>query len=474
MEVDIPANFAFGSSNGDASTSPVAATVQFNAITEVKTFAKPATTIAEDQRPKHKSRRRARPPKIDTTGGGSTMNGGGMHALTSPTQGGKPLSPSKLKKMAEKDRHSRTGRRGNPKKGGAGGKGTWGKLTEVYDEDGHAHDTNDPNYDSIEEDEEYVVSPSSPHMTLDEFEKKAVGLFKEYFEHGDTQEVVDTLNEYNIKNFKPEIIRVLVTLALEQKAANREKASVLISDLYGQVLNSREVANGFDLILQQLEDLVLDTPDVTEAIGNFIARCMADDCLAPAFVTRPHPTLKDSKAFAAMERAKMLISMKHGLARLDNVWGVGGGQRPVMFLIGKMNLLLMEFLSSGDKNEAVRCLCELEVPHFHHELVYEAIVMVLEKADKNCADMMCSLLQHMATVTVITPDQFNKGFMRVFRDMTDIVLDVPNAYHTLSKFVEKGSAAGFVSRAIEDELPSRGRKRYVSEGDGGAIKLPED
>ena len=93
-----------------------------------------------------------------------------------------------------------------------------------------------------------------------------------------------------------QIIRVLVTLALEQKAANREKASVLISDLYGQVLNSREVANGFDLILQQLEDLVLDTPDVTEAIGNFIARCMADDCLAPAFVTRPHPTLKDSKA----------------------------------------------------------------------------------------------------------------------------------------------------------------------------------
>ena len=39
-----------------------------------------------------------------------------------------------------------------PMVGGAGGKGTWGKLTEVYDEDGHAHDTNDPNYDSIEED----------------------------------------------------------------------------------------------------------------------------------------------------------------------------------------------------------------------------------------------------------------------------------------------------------------------------------
>lgn len=83
-----------------------------------------------------------------------------------------------------------------------------------------------------------------------------------------------------------QLIRVLVTLALEQKAANREKASVLISDLYGQVLNAREVANGFDLILNQIEDLGLDTPDISEAVGNFIARCVADDCLAPAYLNK--------------------------------------------------------------------------------------------------------------------------------------------------------------------------------------------
>ena len=34
----------------------------------------------------------------------------------------------------------------------------------------------------------------------------------------------------------------------------------------------------------------------------------------------------------------MLIHMKHGMARLDNVWGVGGGQRPVMFLISKVHI----------------------------------------------------------------------------------------------------------------------------------------
>ncbi len=36
-----------------------------------------------------------------------------------------------------------------------------------------------------------------------------------------------------------------------------------------------------------------------------------------------------------------------------------------------MNLLLREYLSSGDIAEATRCLKDLDVPHFHHELVYE-------------------------------------------------------------------------------------------------------
>lgn len=57
--------------------------------------------------------------------------------------------------------------------------------------------------------------------------------------------------------------------------------------------------------------------------------------------------------------------------RLDNVWGVGGGVRPVKYLVKRIVLLLQEYLTSKDINEATLCLKELEVPHFHHELVYE-------------------------------------------------------------------------------------------------------
>ena len=50
-----------------------------------------------------------------------------------------------------------------------------------------------------------MVSPSSPQMTISEFEKCATALFKEYFQNGDSQEVADTLDEYNIKNIKAEV-----------------------------------------------------------------------------------------------------------------------------------------------------------------------------------------------------------------------------------------------------------------------------
>lgn len=41
------------------------------------------------------------------------------------------------------------------------------------------------------------------------------------------------------------------------------------------------------------------------------------------------------------------------------------------FFLLQMNLLLKEYLVSGDISEAEHCLRDLEVPHFHHELVYE-------------------------------------------------------------------------------------------------------
>lgn len=105
--------------------------------------------------------------------------------------------------------------------------------------------------------------------------------------------------------------------------------------------------------------------------------------------------------------------MKHGMTRLDNVWGVGGGLRPVTSLVRWMGLLLQEYLSSDDMKEASRCLAELEVPHFHHELVYEAIVMAVEASNEETEGSIVKLLKFFADTTIITTDQMKNVIVKL-------------------------------------------------------------
>ena len=64
----------------------------------------------------------------------------------------------------------------------------------------------------------------------------------------------------------------------------------------------------------------------------------------------------------------------------------------------------------------------MEVPHFHHELVYEALVMVIEYSHKKTEEVMCKLLHSLLS-----------SFQRVYDQMVDICSDVPKIYLTLER-----------------------------------------
>ena len=152
------------------------------------------------------------------------------------------------------------------------------------------------------------------------------------------------------------------------------------------------------------------------------------------------------------------------------MWGVGGALRPVKALTRQMNLTLQEFISSRDIEEASRCLRNLEVPHFHHELVYEAIVMALEANSPSVEEALCSLLKAFDAAVLVTPEQMGRGFIRVFDDLPDIHMDVPLAYIILDRFVDRCHKEGFLTEKVINKIPTRGRKRFVSEGDQEFIK----
>jgi len=398
-------------------------------------------------------------------------------ASVTPTPGLLNLNMRTAKNLR---RPRNTAGRGLPKKGGAGGKGTWGKLGDEISLPWV--DPNDPNYDSDPETQGVEVRNSSkssiklntlvPEMNEEDVRKAVEPLVLEYFENGDTEEVLFSLDEMllNIGGKRWLVPALAMELALDHKPSHREMTSRLISELFQKVISQRDIGRAFDFLLKQLSDLMLDTPDAPTIVGNFMARCIADDCIPPKFLQSYKGSVETEEAKHALCRADTLLSMKHGLVRLDAVWGVGGGIRPVKYLVRKIVLLLKEYLCSCDVAEATRCLAELEVPHFHHELVYEAVVMVLESMHNKTEEAMARLLASLFRSFVISIEQMRAGFQRVYDQMVEISIDVPQAYVVLERWVLRCRQAGIINDDIVKKMPARGRKRFVSEGDGGLIK----
>lgn len=76
-----------------------------------------------------------------------------------------------------------------------------------------------------------------------------------------------SLEELNLGENYHQVLVIAVTLAMERKASHREMTSVLISDLYGFVLSEAEIERGFEVLLNSLPDLLLDTPTATDVIS---------------------------------------------------------------------------------------------------------------------------------------------------------------------------------------------------------------
>ncbi|KAG9470806.1 hypothetical protein GDO78_016693 [Eleutherodactylus coqui] len=372
-----------------------------------------------------KAKRRLRKHSSRDSGRGDSVSDNG--------ENGRVLQPTSPKTKLM-DRKSRTGKgRGLPKKGGAGGKGVWGAPCQVYDEE--EVDVKDPNYD---EDQGNCVYETTV-LPLDEksFEKSITPIVQEYFQHGDTNEVAEMLKDLNLGEMKSGLPMLAVSIALEGKASHRELTSKLLHDLCGTLLSTRDVEISFDKLLEELPELVLDTPRAPQGVNA---------------VRLPFTAPRDSRILTQGERSK---------TRGGRLLGTGGIE---------IDMLLKEYVLSSDVLEAEHCLQELEVPHFHHELVYEAILMVLEASGDTTYKMMLNLLESLWKSAVITLDQMKRGYDRIYHEIPDINLDAPHAYSVLERFVEDCFKAGIISKQIRDQCPSRGRKRFVSEGDGGRLK----
>lgn len=78
---------------------------------------------------------------------------------------------------------------------------------------------------------------------------------------------------------------------------------------------------------------------------------------------------------------------------------------------------------------------------------------------------MITLLEILTKSAVITYDQLKTGMLRLFDDIEDIHLDVPNAYEQLQTLLKQLEEKKILNHDITSNAPQKGRKRMTSEGD---------
>ncbi|KAF2291052.1 hypothetical protein GH714_019395 [Hevea brasiliensis] len=320
------------------------------------------------------------------------------------------------------------------------GEGTWGGLLDT--EYNYSVDPSDPKYDCNEE----CDHGTGRKLTVDfeEYKKKTTIIVEEYFATDDIVSTADELSELGMPGYNYYFVKKLISMAMDRHDKEKEMAAVLLSALYADIIDPSQVHKGFSKLVESSDDLIVDIPDTVDILALFIARAVVDDILPPAFLKKQMASLPaESKGVDVLKRAeKGYLAAPLHAEIIERRWG-GSKNKTVEDVNANINNLLVEYLVSGDKKEAFRCIKDLNVPFFHHEIIKRAIIMAMER--QQAEGRLLDLLKDAAQEGLINTSQITKGFNRIIDAVDDLSLDIPDARGILQSLISKAASEGWLS-----------------------------
>jgi hypothetical protein len=214
----------------------------------------------------------------------------------------------------------------------------------------------DPNYDSGEEPCELVDVPVS--TPLEVYKQSVILLFEEYFSNGDVKLDASDLKELSSDDFHQNFVKKLVSTAMYRHDKEEEMASVLLSYLYGNVVSSTQIKRALVLLLEVVDDLAVDIPDVVDVLALFIARAVVDDILPPPFLSKAKVSISgSSKGMQVVQiAANNYLSAPHHAEFIERQ---GSSSHITVEEVKKRIAdLLQKYIKNGDATEACRCIIE--------------------------------------------------------------------------------------------------------------------
>jgi len=344
-----------------------------------------------------------------------------------------------IKKTKTKDPTLSKGIYGSPKKGGAGGKGTWGKGGADDLIEAHV-DAKDPNYNSDDEAEIDAMKKKKVVMKKIEGHSPIQAILEEYFTSGDLEEASNRLRELTAISMT-DFVEKAVYAAMEQQPFERELTSKLLSNLYGKTLTHRNISDGFQSALDSLEENMLDIPQAPDMLAKFFARAILDEIVPPSFLKSAWAENATTQNTIAL--ATGLVNNNHRSKRLEHIWGPGDLES-VKRLKREASTLVSEFIVNEDKVEADRALRSMNAPHFHFQVVRQALQMALSASDKN-REAILRLLGFLYETGLLCASDMEQGFSISSKGLEDTKLDIPSAPATFNSLIKTAQDSKWLS-----------------------------
>ena len=266
------------------------------------------------------------------------------------------------------------------------------------------------------------------------------GVVEEYLSSHDVAEVGRRVTELCVPaDLLHELVRAAIELALERKDHDRELVSQLLSTVHEEWLPADCIARGFEQLLCRVDDLAIDNPRASEHLANFLTRAVADEVLPPAFVATPPPEKLASKAErTTLTQARAPLAASHFGDVRRHVWGKGADVS-LDELKKEVSALTKEYIVSGELDEAVRCVRELEAPSFHHEVVKRLVSTAIADGGPRELSLASTLTEKLCEEgggALLTPEQLAQGCTRLLEALPDLRLDHPKAPSLLADYIE--------------------------------------
>jgi len=120
-------------------------------------------------------------------------------------------------------------------------------------------------------------------------------------------------------------------------------------------------------------------------------------------------------------------------------------------VVSPINVLIQEYLSSGDVDETIKSLKELKLQDNSDKFVTKSIVAAMDKQayERELVSKLLSSVYNLA----VTADKISEGFQAALDSLEDITIDNPQAVDMLSKFL---------ARAIFDEIVAPAFLKHAS------------